>query len=968
LERNEKCIYIFDENTEEELIIAFNKFEDIQKYTKSNQIEFLSKEQTYLNNGVFDPEEMINLIKKFEQKTIEDGYNGLRLTGEMTWIFSNSFEVENLINYEAKLNKFLPQSKILTICQYSENEFTPDILLDVLATHPKIILNHQIHKNPNYIPPELFFARIREEIEPKLYMMAKKDILERKEIENRLKKIEEKYGIIHDASPIGITTSTLEGQFLSANAKAAKIFGYESVEEFISEINKNGIIKKLYLNPQDRESMLNSVTQSNEWIIKENQFLDRDGNTIILLVRSFFTTNSNGEQIIESYFEDTTERRKTEEELEEKVKHRTEQIELLYNIVRDVSHTFDLKESMKIIAKYISQIVEYDIISEILAYEGLNFIHIETSNTDKDSIDFYIEKLKNNLENLNPEIGNNKDRINMVKNDKEKFKTISSSISIPLIAEDKVVGFISIGSSKENAYREDEIWFLFRIADNISETLQRMKVVMSAKDELETVLEHSSDGIILLNREKQILLANQVGKEFLERIYHNVGSVLQSEIVDFDEIALFGRKEVIIENRIFIAQINDIKTDFVHGWLLSIHDVTEERELQRRIAHQERLATIGQLSGGIAHDFNNILASIIGAIDLVSSKIDDVELQDLLKLVLRQGERGASLVKQMLDFSRQAVVSPTPINIQPFLDDFKSVIRASIIETINIEFSIEGVKVLIDPVQLEQLLMNLILNSRDAIKDEGNITLSVKRVGSGDVVDFENEEINQELKYVKLQIKDDGIGMEREVLDRAFEPFFTTKETGKGSGLGLAQVYGIVRQSNGFINIKSDINKGTEVNIYLPEFTGEVQEVIQEEETNPDPGEGKILLVEDDDDVREITKLLLEKNGYNVNTASNGLEALDYYNKSYNLVITDIVMPIMGGVELIKELRKLNSSVRCLAITGYANIEVPPNIPLLNKPISKPRLIRFVKKIIDSNHINQYSEFINDKGDGDKSY
>ncbi|MCG3217309.1 MAG: MEDS domain-containing protein, partial [Candidatus Heimdallarchaeota archaeon] len=187
LERNEKCIYIFDENTEKELIIAFNKFEDIQKYTKSNQIEFLSKEQTYLNNGVFDPDKMINLIKKFEQKTIEDGYNGLRLTGEMTWIFSNSFEVENLINYEAKLNNFLPQSKILTICQYSENEFTPDILLDVLATHPKIILNHQIHKNPNYIPPELFFARIREEIEPKLYMMAKKDILERKEIENRLK-------------------------------------------------------------------------------------------------------------------------------------------------------------------------------------------------------------------------------------------------------------------------------------------------------------------------------------------------------------------------------------------------------------------------------------------------------------------------------------------------------------------------------------------------------------------------------------------------------------------------------------------------------------------------------------------------------------------------------------------------------------------------------------------------------------
>jgi len=226
--------------------------------------------------------------------------------------------------------------------------------------------------------------------------------------------------------------------------------------------------------------------------------------------------------------------------------------------------------------------------------------------------------------------------------------------------------------------------------------------------------------------------------------------------------------------------------------------------------------------------------------------------------------------------------------------------------------------------------MNLILNSRDDIVRGGKINITIEEVDSSKIVGFEKIEINRNQEYIHLTIEDNGEGMNEQTKKMIFKPFFTTKDPEKGSGLGLAQVYGIVRQSNGYINIESKLKGGTKVHIYIPKCEGLVEEEIVEPASQ---GEGRILLVEDDEDVREITKMMLENQGYIVVSAENGEKALEIYNDSFDLVLTDITMPVMGGEKLIEKLLEINPQIKCLAMTGYSDVNVPVGIKVLNKPM-----------------------------------
>ena len=819
LEKNEKCIYIVNENTKEEMIDAFCKSSDITKYIKSKQIEFLAETQVYLKNGFFDPDKLINFLKETEELAIQEGYSGLRLTGEMTWILSNLDKVERLIEYEAKLNCLFSKSKTLAICQYSEKRFTPEILRDVLATHTKIVLNGQIHQNPYYIHPDLFFAKNTKEISSELYRKVKEDIIDRKKAEKQLKELNEK--------------------------------------------------------------------------------------------------------------------------LEDKVNQRISQINTLYNIYHDMAQSFDLRDSMKIIASNISEITRYDVLAEVISQKGVNQILIKAPKGDEVTTDKYISKIKKDFIKLNPSTSNNKDKIEIVEFGESKIDEIRTFLSIPLIAEDKIVGLISIGSVEEEAYREEEISVLFNIADNISLTLQRLQVILSAKEELETVLENTFDGIILLNQEKRIVLANKMGRGILDFMGLSLGDKFDLNIEELE-----GRRvEKKLFDRIFVLTTNIVRTDYVYGWLLSLHDVTEERALQKRIMQQERLATIGKLAGGIAHDFNNILSTIIGATDIIKTNAICSESEHLLSLITRQSVRGAELVKQILDFSRQTIVLPKEIKIRPFLKEFSLIVRATLPESIELVVNAEDVMVKLDPVQLQQLLMNLILNSRDALSNVGKIEIVAHKANFNEIKDFETETIKKQ-KYIQLQVLDNGEGMSFAVLSKAFEPFFTTKLPGKGSGLGLSQVYGIIRQANGYIDIESEVNVGTDVSIFIPEYIEKIKEEKEEKEEVSVKGEGRILLVEDDKDVRDVIRKMLERHGYTVDVAGNGLEALEIYNESFDLIITDVIMPQMGGNELIIELKKQNPNARFIMMTGYLNISTPKNIEVLHKPISSSKLSQTVKKEI----------------------
>ncbi len=776
-----------------------------------------------------------------------------------------------------------------------------------------------------------------------------KDVTEIRKTQRELKDSEEKYRMIFDNTNDAIYLYSIDEQILSnfieVNDVACNMLGYTK-DEFrkMSPVDiASKEIKKQIPEIISKLTTLKNLTFEGTHCTKEGK--------IIPVEVSAHTFYYHNKQMVLTIARDISERKKSEEklsklneELEEKVIQRTYQMETLYNIIKDISETFDLKEAMEIIAKYISQLIDYDIIVQLITQEGLNLIQIGAPKGNKEVIDDFLKTVKDELVEINPDASTNRDSTTIITSNEKKLQKISSRLSIPLIAEDKVVGLIVVGSEQEDAYIEEEIWFLYKIADNISHTLQRLKVIITAKDELETVLNHTSDGVILLNSQESVVMVNKAANRFLEIIKDSKTNGINNEILDLGELKQIGKKELSLNGYTYYVSMSPIKSDFVHGWLLTIHDITEEKVMQKKILHQERLATLGKMAGGIAHDFNNILASIIGAADFSLMNADNIESKEFLNLIIKQSERGASLIRQMLDFTRQTVIQPQPVSILDFITEFSRVIRSSLPENIILSANTQDWTVLMDQVQLQQLFMNLIFNSRDALVRGGKINITVEEIDHSKIVDFEEIEIDKNREYIQLTIEDNGEGMNEQTRKMIFEPFFTTKDPGKGSGLGLAQVYGIVRQSNGYINVESELKEGTKIHIYIPKHEGLVEEEIVESASN---GEGRILLVEDDENVREITKMMLENYGFRVVTAENGKIALDLFNDTFDLVLTDIIMPVMGGEKLIKKVLEINPQVKCLAMTGYSDVDVPEGIKVLNKPITTSKLVNYIQNELD---------------------
>ncbi len=800
---------------------------------------------------------------------------------------------------------------------------------------------------------------------PVAMMLSFIDISNQKEAEEALKISEEKSRRIINNSPIGIMISSIEGNMKSANQSAVKIFGYDSEESFISSVNTFGADKKLYAFPDSRNQFVKFIANGKKWYKDENQFIKKDGTIITLRVQSHLIVENTGEEMIETFIEDVTENRRNEderekavqallkseeklkilnEELEERVKQRTFQMETLHSLNRDIYLSPNILEAMEVISNYLQNHGDYDLIMQIIEQERLNHIHVNSISLDKKYLEKMINDLKAEFGFYKQDILNNRDNIIFSSISKSSTKESQTNLSIPLLVGENIIGFILIGSSEKTEYSEDEIWFLYRLADNISQTLEHLKAILTAKEELETVLNHSSNGIILLNSNKEIVMSNVVGKEIINVLGVDLMEKIDDSIFNFELLLNNQKQEIIINEQTFITELSEIKTDFVQGMLLNLKNETDERKLQKLIMQQERLAIVGQLTGGVAHDFNNILASIIGAADFALMNLENLESRELLNLIIRQSERGASLIRQMLDFTRQTVVSPKPLNIQLFINEISRVLRASLPTNIALNVKNSLSTVLMDQIQLQQLLMNLIFNSRDAMPDGGEISLYVDEVDYSEVKDFEENEINKNHQYVHFRVQDNGEGMTLETMKKAFEPFYTTKGPGKGSGLGLSQVYGIVRQSNGYIFIESQPENGTSVHFYIPKHLGNVEEE-QLEETSI--GKGKILLVEDDDDVRDIIKIMLENYGYVVTSAINGEVALEIFNDSFDLVLTDIMMPIMGGNELIRELLLSNPNIKCLAMTGYADVKVPDGIEIIHKPMTSSKLVNHVQNLID---------------------
>ena len=408
--------------------------------------------------------------------------------------------------------------------------------------------------------------------------------------------------------------------------------------------------------------------------------------------------------------------------------------------------------------------------------------------------------------------------------------------------------------------------------------------------------------------------------------------------------------------------------------LVIFYNISEKINMEEQLKQSAKLEAIGLLAGGVAHDFNNILTIIGGHAELLNKKIINSEheiiapvIKDLceyakrkLKTINDATNRATKLTNQLLAFSRKQIMSPETININEFVVKEKELLKKLIREDIEILVFLEpgDNNIFIDETQLSLVFMNLMINSKDAIQDIGKITIETKTVNFDDG-DFNKQKQMKEIsgKYVMIAFSDDGIGMSKEIQKKIFEPFFTTKEIGKGVGLGLSTVYGIVKQSNGFIWVYSELGKGSTFKVYLPKVEKYVVNINKHIKVKDFSGTETILVVEDETDVRDLIIETLRDLGYKVLSASNGFEAVKVakeYNKKIDLLFTDVVMPKMDGRESAIQLSSFLPELKVLYMSGYTDNTIvhrgilDPGTNFIQKPISLNSLAEKVRSILDN--------------------
>jgi two-component system, cell cycle sensor histidine kinase and response regulator CckA len=424
--------------------------------------------------------------------------------------------------------------------------------------------------------------------------------------------------------------------------------------------------------------------------------------------------------------------------------------------------------------------------------------------------------------------------------------------------------------------------------------------------------------------------------------------------------------------RFYVSPVEEEERDHEAAIVYAL-DTTEQRTLQNQVNQAQKMDSVGKLAGGMAHDFNNVLSAIMMATDFLlnAHKPNDPSFQDIIQ-IRQNTNRAASLVRQLLAFSRRQTLRPQVLDLGEALNDLTMLLRRLLGEkvTLNVVHARDLWPVKADISQFEQVIVNLAVNARDAMPDGGRLTIRTANIGAEESARF-NYKGMPAVDYVLVEIADIGVGIPRDIMDKIFEPFFSTKDVGKGTGLGLSTVYGIIKQTGGFIYPESQVGQGTTFRIFLPRHVpapedieavrlGTLATTAARIATEARPtlvdhtGQGTILLVEDEEGLRILNARGLASRGYTVLEASNGVEALeviDRHSGKIDLVVSDVVMPEMDGPTLLKELRRRDPHVRIIFVSGYAEEAFQKNLPpreefpaFLPKPYTLKQLVAEVKK------------------------
>lgn len=525
----------------------------------------------------------------------------------------------------------------------------------------------------------------------------------------------------------------------------------------------------------------------------------------------------------------------------------------------------------------------------------------------------------------------------------------------------------------------DEISYLLLIIHDITTRIKALDALKESEKKYRALIEDSNDAIVLVCDGKVEL----VNSKCIDLFGLSKSDLLDTELNVIDFVApkskfLIKRYTALLERGLNISfrfevtvltkagvefeiEASVARISYNNGSAVQciLRDIKERKKLEAQLRQSQKMEAVGRLAGGVAHDFNNLLTAIIGHSELAKMNLSAADpMWKNIDEILKEARRAVNLTRQLLAFSRKQTLEPKIIDLNSTIVDIDKMLRRIIGEHITL-MSIPAPDLWrnkVDPGQIEQVIVNLVINARDAMPEGGEL-----------IIETANVELDMEFvkrhpgsapgQNVMLAVSDTGHGIPKEHLSQIFEPFFTTKREGKGTGLGLATVYGIVKQSGGYISVYSEVNVGTTFKLYFPRKLGMVEKVEKKDKIIDMPrGNETIIVVEDEQSVRSLTVQVLSRQGYYVYEARSGADAYQMCKKierDLDLVITDVVMPIMGGEELVQNLRKIWPNIKAIFMSGYTENAFKYRskknftIDYLPKPFTPSSLAQKVRKVLD---------------------
>jgi len=503
--------------------------------------------------------------------------------------------------------------------------------------------------------------------------------------------------------------------------------------------------------------------------------------------------------------------------------------------------------------------------------------------------------------------------------------------------------------------------------------------LLAREERFRALVEHSADAIALLDRTGTLIYASHSTERVLGYQAEEVLGRHALDLIHPDDVPAVAGRLLELQDRPGAAVVmearyrhkdgswrygecsvaNRLSDAAVRALVLNYREITERRRLEEQLRQAQKMEAVGRLAGGVAHDFNNVLTAIFGYADLLTEELPEGhQARGDLDEIRKAAQRASTLTRQLLAFSRQQVLQPMVLSLNDLVADVQNMLVRLVGEDVEVRLSLspDAGNVRADAGQLQQVLLNLVVNARDAMPTGGKLLLET---ANADLTE-QYAELHQPVipgRYVMLAVSDTGSGMDAETKARIFEPFFTTKEQGRGTGLGLSTVYGIVKQSGGYVWVYSEPGRGTTFKLYFPRVDAPAEIPAPPRETATLTGTETILVAEDDDMLRPLAKGLLQKLGYTVLEAENAERALDLARARtgpIHLLVADVVMPGASGRELARRLAHTRPDTRVLYVSGYTDDAIvhhgmlEPGLNFLQKPFTPGALARKVREILDT--------------------